>query len=742
MRSNQEQPYYNQPYDIKNCDAEPIRSISRIQSYGILLVTDIEMTKWFHVSENVYEELKSTSLTQFLLKFLSPSELQDLTSENAWKPKSINLNKKSYLLIKHKDGGLIYLEFELEAKPSEHEFNEALQSSILSISNSPDLNIFLDQVLEEVYKITDYEHIMIYEFDQEFNGLVIRERRADHRPSYLGLKFPASDIPEQARALYFEESIRTIADVNAEQLIIRNNNKETPEQGINLSKVHVRGVSPIHLEYLKNIGVTASFSVAIVLENQLWGLIACHHTKANLIDFKKRNSLKFLSNFISSNLKNLNREEIRTKKLTATVNQQEILFNLLDSKNLVHSLIENKPNLLDIINAKGIYLKSQDTSKGSNHLISQEKLDGLVNWLNEKESFDVLAYNKSITVLPTEIYDDKMAGILVIQLSENTKDYIIFFREAQELEIKWAGNPNKTKTFDKEKGRLTPRKSFEKWIGKTKNTAVPWSDEDIELAHLIKSEIRELLYRKFTELTILNKELDNAYKSLESFTYTVSHDLKSPLRAIEGFTQILAEDYQDKMDEHGLQLLGMISNGVDRMKQFIEDILSFSKLNNDALFFHEINLKNFIFEIWKDFEIGAPHAQLIIADQLPKVYGDSRLMHQIFSNLISNSIKYVSKGESPLIRIDCEKDDNYSTFYYSDNGIGIPVKYREKVFELFRRLVSDNEYEGSGIGLSIVKKAVERHGGEIKITDKNGNGSKFIITLPTNKKTLDFLDRK
>jgi len=734
-------PYYKEVYDLQRCASEPLHRIQRIQAYGEILICDQDWSCWYYASQQILENLETATIPEVVFN-LSGTKIH---TDDLNTPKTASSEIHPYVALFHEHEDYFIIEFE----PRNSEYGTKLkiddfQRSVIQLNESSVLTDFISSVCKEVQNITGYDHVMVYRFDEDYNGTVIEERKSNDRESYLGLKFPASDIPEQARELYKRESIRLVYSTSGEQKMIYTNRLSESKPELDLSEVFVRGVSPIHMEYLQNMGVQASFSVAITYQDRLWGLIACHHKEVRFISHEVRYWLKFVSMLISSNLEKLflfNKELTKSNKRLL---KSQMLEKIMHSKDLINGLLDPENSVMNLIKSDGVIIKCAEQIRLEGKTPNFVKVQQLLEWITEFGEFNVKSFSNTQKILPPEIYDSSIAGLLVVQLSHLSEDYLIWTRSEKALEVEWAGNIHQKKSFDQEKARLTPRKSFEKWKEEVEGQAEEWSTESLDIANLLKLEIREYLYKKYNEIALLNKELKDAYEQMESFSYSVSHDLKAPLRSIEGFTQIIKEDYSDAFDEYGLELLDIISNSIKRMNVFINDILKFSKLNRDQMLVMKINLNTLVQKNWKMLRVIEKYQNAVLhVEDLPPVYGDLSMINQVFHNLLENSLKYVNPGVIPQIDITSKLVEGFVEISLSDNGIGIPEDARGKVYEVFRRLVSEEDYEGTGVGMSIVKKAIDRHGGTIEISNgKNGQGTTFTFTLPTNEDYLSIIKNR
>lgn len=225
-------------------------------------------------------------------------------------------------------------------------------------------------------------------------------------------------------------------------------------------------------------------------------------------------------------------------------------------------------------------------------------------------------------------------------------------------------------------------------------------------------------------------QLEVANKELESFSYSVSHDLRAPLRSVIGYSNILEEDFRDKLGEEGVKTLNTISQNASRMNKLIDDLLEFSRCGKKELHAVTIDSQSMVGKIIRDITETSKHKAVIDVRPLPSVQADDALLAQVWINLISNAIKYSSKSERPAIEIGSETENGETIFYVKDNGAGFNMEFASKLFGVFQRLHKSEEFEGTGIGLSIVKRIVTRHGGRVWAEGKVNEGARFYFSLP------------
>ncbi len=250
---------------------------------------------------------------------------------------------------------------------------------------------------------------------------------------------------------------------------------------------------------------------------------------------------------------------------------------------------------------------------------------------------------------------------------------------------------------------------------------------------VVVAVVRDFTERKRAEENLRRAlaDMKTANEELESFSYSVSHDLRSPLRAIDGFCRMLVKDLKDKLDDESLRKLDVISSNAQKMGQLIDDLLHYSRASRTALSFDTIDMRGLADDVWKEIHAGNSDRsmELKMGDLVP-AFGNMPLVKQILSNLLGNAVKFTREREHAIIEVTSSNIGGFNSYCIRDNGIGFDMIYYYRLFEIFHRLHSEKEYEGTGIGLAIVKKIVERHGGKIWAESRLGQGASFYFTLP------------
>lgn len=254
---------------------------------------------------------------------------------------------------------------------------------------------------------------------------------------------------------------------------------------------------------------------------------------------------------------------------------------------------------------------------------------------------------------------------------------------------------------------------------------------DITERQRAKDELQRFASELETRVAQRTVQLDATNKELEGFSYSVSHDLRVPLRAIDGFSRILEEDYANRLDEEGKRVIKVVRESCQKMSRLIDDLLSFSRLGRTPLSMDEVDMTSTVSEAIRELTAAGVMVPPIVIDALPATYCDRQLILQVWLNLLSNAVKFSSRQASPAIRAGGEAGTSENIYHVADNGAGFDMQYYDKLFGVFQRLHSADEFPGTGVGLAIVQRIVVRHGGRVWAEGKVDAGATFYFSLPT-----------
>lgn len=741
--------------DLTNCDREPIHIPGAIQAHGVLIALDDDW-RIQQVSENCLQHFghESSVLLQRPLAELVGAEyfaylsreIANLNVEaNTIYLDSLEINNRYFEVMAHRFQGITIIEFEhptFEAFQNKQTNYGVLRTKLAEINNAPSVAEFCQRAAEAVRSFTGFDRVMIYRFLEDESGDVIAEAAREDLSPFLGLRFPASDIPKQARALYLKQSLRFKVDVNDVSSPLAPPLNPQTNLPLDLSFAATRAMSPIHVEYLKNMNVAASMSISIVKDGKLWGLIACHHITPRYISHQARIFGEFLAHTISLQIEAKTAAENHEYVLHLKDFHHRVLAELDETQSIRETLIAGENNLFKSLDCGGAALVLRDEIFLIGATPDEFDVQKLIEWLwNERSDEEIFATRQLAKLLPKAAeYAATASGILAVRLTRKMPEYIIWFRPEQRQTVKWAGNPEKPVTMGQFGARLTPRESFEVWKTEVRGQSAPWKQFEIEFAEKLRRTVVEIILRRIDELIELNKQLETSNTELDSFAYVASHDLKEPLRGINNFSTFLLEDYAENLEGEAIERLQTLVNLTERMETLLDSLLHYSRVGRLDLLKGEIDLNEVLQNslLFLRNRISEANAEIILPRPLPKVFADENRIGEVFSNLISNAIKY---NDQPQKRVEIGYAENETrdvagapkierVFYVRDNGIGIDARFHSDIFRIFKRLHGRKEYSGGvGAGLTIVKRILERHGGRIWVESAPREGTTFYFTL-------------
>lgn len=754
-----------QDVNLNNCDREPIHIPNSIQPHGVLLAIAVEDYRILQISLNTAmvlgrepEQLLNRPLID-LIGDLQVQKIRRCLSENFEdiNPLTIAIDcggrEIVFDAIAHRDGEVAIVELEAASSPQEmnfFDFYKLLKSPINKIQNSRSLDELCNTLVKEVRTFTEFDRVMVYRFDRQGAGRVIAEAVCQELEPFLGLQYPDTDIPKQAKYLYTLNYIRQIPDTTYEPVEIIPQLNPLTQKPLNMSMSVLRSVSPLHIEYLNNMGVAASMSISIVVNKQLWGLIACHNNTPKILPYQIRTACEFIGQVASFEIAAQEQNQDLDYEMKLKSIQSRFVSHISQAVELKAGLLQTPGDLIDLVGANGVALCFNNEITLLGNTPERDAIEAMLPWL-EKQFGEEIIYETdclSRDYAEAEAYSELASGLLALLISRVQKTFIIWFRPEVIQTINWGGNPYKPISMEEDGSwRMSPRKSFAKWQETVKLKSLPWKSCEVEAALELRSSIVSIVLRKADELAQINQELSRSNVELDSFAYIASHDLKEPLRGIYNYSNFLIEDYSEVLDEAGVDKLNTLMRLTNRMEDLINSLLHYSRLGRAELHLHPVDLKRLVEGVLDVIKVSARDTQVTfkIPRSLPTINCDRTQVNELFTNLISNGIKYNQQPEKvieigyldPTDEIVQQNMLQYpdhtpskTVFYVKDNGIGIREKHLETIFRIFKRLHGQKKYGGgTGAGLTIVKKIVERHGGEIWVESEYQKGSIFYFTL-------------
>ncbi|TDN87982.1 multi-sensor signal transduction histidine kinase [Salegentibacter sp. 24] len=725
--------------DILNCEKEPIHLIGKVQAHGVILAVHPETFKIIQASENTtkffgisYTSLIGDALEDLIGKTAFEQFRNTSLRNSIFKAQELKIGNKYFVMLPHFTASNLIIDFEVLGEVWDPMIWQEKLSSIITRFDKGKTVLELCRTAAILTKeIFGYHRVMVYRFDEDWNGEVVAEQKEEHLESWLGLHYPASDIPSQSRKLFLKNKVRIISDVNYEPVSISPEISPYTNNPLDLSRSELRAVSPIHIEYLQNMKVGASLTTAIIVNDELWGLITCHHYSAKFINYFQRETFKFLTQILSNRISSI-QTGIFNKKFSENSQVKEKILKDLDlGSPLFYELNKAEIPLTSLINSAGVAVIFGEEIGLMGDTPTKTQVMDLCDFLTQNK--EPIFQTKSLKKIypKAKSYQKCASGILSLKLGKLLDSFVIWFRPEIAETVSWGGNPEKKVFFNSSKQRLSPRKSFEKWTEKLNGISNPWKDYEIETAKSFRESLNQvILKQQKEEIVRLNQNLQESNKDLELFSYGISHDLRAPLRGISGYAQMIKEDYSQELSTEVIESLDTMLKTSQKMEEMIDDILTFSKMTKGKPQRKILNTNKLLEEILFSFNLGInfTNTKLEVASKLLETNGDRRMLLQLWSNLLSNALKYSEHAENPKVEIGSFPKDTKNVFYIKDNGTGIADVDRKKIFKLFSRS-SKNSFKGTGIGLAIVARIIEKHNGEIWIESTPGSGSTFFFHL-------------
>ena len=650
--------------DLTNCDREPIHISGHIQPHGVLLVVKEPQLEILQVSENTQDLLgvdAESAIGQDLSLLFDRTQLEKLKAclqkQNLKTVNPIKLSVKKagksleFDCILHRGEGVLIVELELATTTenlSVFSFYHSVRSTVSQIQSAKNLKELCQQTVEEVRNISGFDRVMVYQFDPEGNGAVIAEDKAEKLSPFLGLNYPSTDIPKQARKLYSLNWLRLIPDINYQPVPLVSRNNFVTNEPVDLSFSVLRSVSPIHLEYLQNMGVVASMSISLIKDQKLWGLIACHNYTPKYLNYELRAACEFIGQVMSLELQSKEGNEDYDYKLHLKSIQTKIFEDISTSENLSEVLVKCQHNLLEAVNAQGAAIVFGDNCYRVGQTPEGESLKHLTNWVQNNLKKEIFYTDSLSKCYPeAEEFKDTASGCLAIAISPTQKIYVLWFRPEVIKTVNWAGNPNKLIQIDEDGShRISPRKSFELWKENVRCKSLPWKQCEVDAALELKKAMINIVLRQADKLEKLNTALQASVAREREKT---AH-LKTAMSELQRTQTQLVQS--EKMSSLG-QLVAAVAYEVTNPINFIYGNLSYANEYSqkliDLLQLYEQHYPSPSLEIQAEIEIA--ELEFIVED-LPKLLGSMKVGANRIREIVQSLRNFSRIDEAEIKPVD------------------------------------------------------------------------------------------
>lgn len=740
--------------NLENCEQEPIHIPGSIQPHGFLLGINAKSFEVEYCSGNTDQYL-SLSIKEILgkkfanvfgdnahKKFLSYIK-GPLLSDQAMQ--LFQLQNRSFHCHIHISENTYIFEAEPENKDHILDVYGQTKKFLTNVTSSNTLQALCQGIAESTREITGYDRVMIYRFDENHNGEVFAEDKREDLEPFIGLHYPSTDIPAQARKLYLKNLVRLIADIGYEPVPIYTLGDRT-NSSLDMSLSILRSTSPIHVQYLQNMGVGATLTISLIHNGALWGLIACHHYSPKVISPEIKVAAQLQGHFLTSQIDTRQQNEEYELSRKANAALENLLMIGFPNNTSDFEKLAKDPNLLLVCNASGVAVLMNDKIFTGGEAPVTRTILGVAEYIKQSGETEFITSNLQKHLPGIQEICDTAAGVICHPLSDDKKNCIIWFRKETVCEVHWAGDPSTA--INKDSKGLSPRNSFALWKETVKCTSQPWKQPETmaaaQLAHNLQKHVLLLMIseeeRKYRELSTL---LQEANAELENINWISAHDLQEPLRKVQIFSSRLLSDEMEPLTPQDQQLyLERINRSANRMQRMLSDILKYTKAEHSQDNKERVQLNEIVNRLDPEMleSIKKTNGRLTVS-QLPEISGIPFLLDQLFSNLMSNAIKFSRKGKPLNVEIKYEgvnpapegvNDKLFELISFTDNGTGFEPQFEEKIFQVFYRLQDVGDKTGTGIGLALCRKIMRKHGGFIKAKGNPGKGARFELYFPSD----------
>ena len=752
--------------NFERCEDEPIHIPESIQSYGFLIAFNYKDLKISIVSDNCESVFTEPLIGKHFLEILSSDTNEraflEETFDRVTKTKirlPIKLHLKASML---KEGAAIdYLavvydsghNYVVELEPAT-EFRDTYSAEqfikLYAMSIAPrfkemtSLREMAQEMVSTIRYLTNMDRVVLYKFNDDYSGKVIAEAKADDMDSYQDLYFPASDIPAQARALYKTNWVRLTPDTELLPAKLVPSTEASGREPLDLTRSLLRTFSPIHLQYIRNQGLRASFSISLVTDGELYGLISCHHREACYIPQDVRLQCENLSQLFSWHLL-AKEEEIAKRKKHVTDKAVDAMLDRIGPANPISRVVKSGERaFLDALNSSGFVYYSQYETITLGSTLPIELI---------KEIFSKASSQGGFPYTNDALYDDYpearqygIAGIMIIPLFEKKQYFTAWFRKETHRVQKWIGAEDEKSEDAPKAQRLKPRASFTIHTRTIKGRSTSFDRADVDTANRLNRMFLVYALDVQERMHISIQELEKQDNYRNEFLATLAHELRNPLGPIMSGASILETVDDDKTRK---RVTAIINRQAEYMSKLINDLMDVSRITRGKvkLEFEKLSIQDVLSDSLEivDQQVKAKKHNITV-NYLEKdvtVYGDKARLSQIFSNIIHNAAKYTSEQGS--ITVDIREEGVMVVVAVKDNGMGIPEDRLKDVFNMFTQIEAHSTHTkgGLGIGLTLVSKLVMLHHGDVSVMSEGlGRGSTFEVRLPISKLAYEQSDNQ
>ena len=701
-----------------NANTKLLPHKSKIQKYAYLIITDLGL-KIIGISENAksfkglvdvtylgesleeYIHQHFRKGTKKLLKGLKNIQNRKLTKKIITK----KIEGEVYYFIIYILNEKIYFEWEKQITPHLHSEKINLLESIFE--NNPTHSWQL--VCKTLNKLIHFDRVLILQIYENKFSKFIAEYSKNKQDSLIHEDYAPIFLSEEILKFYNTSKYRYIPNLHEEKQDL-----ETLHDPNEYTITRLTNFPKLNEEYLTSNGFKAYFSSSLYLNGKLWGVVIALDKKENYLDLQKRKLFTYVVQNAMDRFESKNKQILLDKNRKYNHIESQIIKNLYQNSSTYNTLIQHADDLIQLTKSDGIGIFYQGDIYLSGLHPSENEFEKLIEFLQKEVSKNIFKdYNFKLHHAKNFDFELNFGGILTLKLSSENDFYLIWFRKEVNL---FVNNLDDKTNFTKEK-----------IIG----VSTPWDESDILIAENLNKMITESLLIKALEKQKSNEELMALNNELEMFSYSLSHDLKNPLAALNMGIQLLTNPPIPLSPEQIKQGVINLKDSVNSIEEVINNIVKVSQSKSKEIKLEAFPMNYTLKKIYKELLMSQNNPNIEVKfGKLYPVWGEKSFIYQIFLNIIGNSMKYTCHVSGGTIEIDSQLDDKFVIYSIKDNGIGIPKNNLPHIFDMFNRADNAKEYDGSGIGLSLVRRILERINGQIIIESEEGKGTHVKLFFP------------
>lgn len=699
--------------DLTECDKEPIHIPGSIQPHGVLLVARRDDLVVTHAAGDVEGRLGLEAWSGKTLGELIGDDLAGRLGRITDSPGSGGFvgqmqapSRETFDVSVQMSGDHVVVEIEPAGPPQTPAgFLAGLEAASAAFERTPSLKALCERAAVEFRRITGFDRVMIYRFLDDDAGVVLAEDRDPGLPSFLNHHFPGADIPKQARALYVRNLVRVIPDIRYEPKPLRP--AWTGAAPLDMSDCVLRSVSPVHLQYMRNMDVGASASVSIVKDGVLWGLIACHHAQPRLLTYDQRAGCRALAGALARQIKAKEEAEGYRERLRLRGFEDEVVGGLALRPTLDEALKDALPQVRRMLDADGVAVL-----RGNELLLAGEtprEIDvrELAAWALARGAAEPIATDRLGEIYaPAQAFADKAAGLVVSAVSAEEPFLILWFRAEAVQVVNWAGNPHKAQDL-KPGEMLTPRASFEAWSEAVRGRARRWTLAEIETAGRLRQALLDARQnRRLKELNIrLTETLEDKEGLLqqkELLLREVNHRIQNSLQLVSSFLGLQARSSDDQA----------LKDSFEEARRRLSAVALVHRRLYRADQIENVDLARYLEELCGEMQdsMGPEWDGYLSLNIAPVLIPTDRAvtLGLVLTELVINANKYAYDGAPGPIEISLEEQGSRFRLIVADHGRG---KHEPR----------------QGFGTRMMSAMVNQLGGELEYRD-NKPGLRAVLT--------------